>query len=310
MIFTVNELEKIEQIVQAEEFILLKQFENSETRIQNFSQKYTSVLMLSADKLKHLNKLNDVEAEAIILNLEDGVSPQNKKRALRLCGLFLSKVQKTDKKIIVRVNAFSEGAKEEILFLNQYKPDAIRIPKIETKEEVELALNLIDESIEVHLSIETAQAWLNLKELKINPRVTTFYLGVLDLFADMNLPHELLTPKNPLVSQLLSQFLLISCALGVKPVSFVYQDYKNETEFKEYLELEKNLGFKSKGCVSPTQAKIVNEFFSSDNDAITRAKEIIKVFEYHAKNGITGFSDDKYGFIDEPIYKASLNLVK
>jgi len=34
------------------------------------------------------------------------------------------------------------------------------------------------------------------------------------------------------------------------------------------------------------------------------------MFEERRAEGITGFSDERYGFIDEPIYKGALALLK
>ena len=38
--------------------------------------------------------------------------------------------------------------------------------------------------------------------------------------------------------------------------------------------------------------------------------EIVRLFEEHAVQGITGFTDERYGFIDEPIYKGALALLR
>jgi citrate lyase subunit beta/citryl-CoA lyase len=140
--------------------------------------------------------------------------------------------------------------------------------------------------------------------------VKTFYLGILDMFADMGIAQSLIKRDNPTLLYMLSQFLVESLSMDVKPVSFVYQDYKNLDEFKKWVELEKQMGYSSKGCISPKQVEIVNELFSKENDEIKKAKEIVKLFEEHQARGITGFSHDKYGFIDEPIYKGALSLLK
>jgi len=36
----------------------------------------------------------------------------------------------------------------------------------------------------------------------------------------------------------------------------------------------------------------------------------VKLFEMHRDEGITGFVDEEYGFIDEPIYKAAVKLLE
>jgi len=274
-------------------------------RQKNFNNIFKAPLMISAHQVKHLQKITQLNTDSIILNLEDGVSPELKPLALRLVAYTLSKLQKCDKKLIVRINPIEEGGDKEILFLNKFFPDAIRVPKVKTKDDVEKILDLTDNSIDIHLSIETKEAWLNMAELKVNKRVKAFYLGILDLFADLGLSQSLITPNNQTIHYMLSHFLITSKSLNIHPVSFVFQDFKNTKLFQEWLDLEKSMGFLSKGCISPTQSNMVMQTFIDNND-IEKAKYIIKIFEENAKNGITGFSDDKYGFIDEPIYKGAL----
>ena len=266
--------------------------------------------MLSSHNVKHLEKIPHLSAECIMLNLEDGVSAQQKSEALRLCAQALKKHQKIDKKMVVRVNPLDEGGLEEIAYLNSYRPDAIRIPKIRTVGDVERALDAIDQQIEVHLSIETKEAWLSLAQLRINPRVKVFYLGILDLFADLGLSQSLLTPENPILHYMLSHFLITSRALGVKPVSFVYQEHHNDEGLRAWLEVERQIGFDAKGCITPDQVTLIHEAFGHRDIEIQRCREIVKLFEEQKANGITGFVDEQYGFIDEPIYKGALAVLK
>ena len=70
------------------------------------------------------------------------------------------------------------------------------------------------------------------------------------------------------------------------------------------------MGFDAKGCISPQQVKQVQALFSMDEKSMERARHIVKVFEENRAVGVTGFSDAKYGFIDEPIYKGALALLK
>lgn len=279
-------------------------------RTQNHSASWRSALMLSTHNLKHLLKISTINAECIMLNLEDGVSPEQKPYALVLCALALSSNPSCDKKLIVRVNPLDEGGSEEIVYLNPFKPDGIRIPKIRSVADVERALELIDENIELHLSIETKEAWLGLSTLAIHPRVKAYYLGILDLFADLGLSHSLLLPDNPALQYILSHFLITSHACGVKAVSFVYQDYKNSEGLRHWLELEKMIGYDAKGCITPDQVELIHEIFNHTLTEIEKYYEIIRLFEEHAALGMTGFSDERFGFIDEPIYKGALAVVK
>jgi len=68
------------------------------------------------------------------------------------------------------------------------------------------------------------------------------------------------------------------------------------------------MGYDAKGCLSPNQVKLVNSLLGDPEAEIQKAKTIIKLFEEHQAKGITGFVDEVYGFIDEPIYKGARRL--
>jgi citrate lyase subunit beta/citryl-CoA lyase len=266
---------------------------------------FKDALMLSTNNEKHLLKIPSLDADCIMLNLEDGVSKEQKPVALKLCAKYLQEYKDLQKMFVVRVNALDDGGADEIRFLNSYKPDAIRVPKIQTPDDVKTVLELVDQDIEIHLSIETALAWSNLNILRIDKRVSTFYIGMLDLSADLGLSQSIIDRHNPTMTYMLSHFLITCKSVGVKPVSFVYQDYKNLDEFEKWVELEKKMGYSAKGCISPKQSQIAKRVFGYSQDEIQKAKKIVKLFEENEAKGVTGFSDDELGFIDEPIYKGA-----
>jgi len=305
-----NSLENIELAYKNRDLKALDKLANPSFREINKKNDFRSVLMLSCNNIKHLSKIESLEADCIMLNLEDGVSKEDKPFALVLSAIFISHIKKSDKKLVVRVNALDEGGYEEITYLNQFMPDAIRVPKIRNQQEVKNILALLHDDTELHLSIETADAWHNFSTFSIDKRVTTFYLGILDLFADMNLSQSLVNRDNPTMLYMLSHFLITCKSINIKPVSFVYQEFKNLDEFGMWIELEKSMGYDSKGCISPAQVELVNKKFVDKQELINRAKIIVKLFEIHEQEGITGFVDEDYGFIDEPIYKGALALLK
>lgn len=302
-------LSEIQKAYDARDLEALDALAKPTLRKLNKRSDFRSVLMLSCNNIKHLSKIESLSAECIILNLEDGVSKEEKPFALVLAAIFIAKIKESSKKLVVRVNALDEGGYEEITYLNRFMPDAIRVPKIENKQEVISVLALLNEEIELHLSIETAQAWHNLQTLAVNRRVSAFYLGALDLFADMGLPQSLIELDNPSMHYILSHFLITTRAMRVKPVSFVFQEYKDLDTFKKWLELERKMGYDAKGCISPKQVELVNELFVDKEKEHKRAQTIVKLFEMHRDEGITGFVDEEYGFIDEPIYKGALNTL-
>ena len=291
-------LEVITSAYEARDLQKLQSFCEPTYREINKREDYASVLMLSCNNIKHLSKIEQLEADCIMLNLEDGVAKEEKPFALVLCAIFLSHLKRCDKKLVVRVNSLDTSGYDEIAYLNQYMPDAIRVPKIKTPKEVNSVLALLHDDIELHLSIETKEAWHNLAALKTDKMVKTFYLGILDLFADMGLSQQLISKENPTLLYMLPHFLITCKAIDVKAVSFVFQEYKNLEAFREWVELEREMGFDAKGCISPAQVAIVNELLRRSDEEIIRAKDIVQLFEKHRSEGITGFTHPKYGFVD------------
>jgi len=272
-------------------------------------KRYRSNMMLNPLNLKHLNRLDNLDADMVTLNLEDAIAPNRKKEALYNIALFLSHLKESSTFIIVRTNPIDEGGEEEIAFLNEFNFEAIRIPKVKTPKEVEKALSLLAPSKELHLSLETAEAFGCIKELKISSRVSTLNLGILDLLNSLNLPQSILTLHNPTIEYILSKFLIDAKTYGFLPISFMFQEYKNIELFKEWLKIEKKMGFSTKACMGPLQVDKANAIFSPSNEEIYRANEIKKRFEKSALRGEHGFLDDEFGFIDEPIYKDALLIL-
>lgn len=271
--------------------------------------KHRSNMMLNPLNLKHLNSLDESIADVITLNLEDAIAPARKKEALYNIAIFLSHLKNSKSFIVIRTNPFYEGGKEEIEFLNNFGFDAVRLPKVTSPKELEVALEILGKDYELHFSLETKEAFSCIKEFKIDKRITTANLGMLDLLASLKLPQSILQLANPAVDYILSKFLIECKTVDIHPISFMYQDYNNTDEFRKWCEYEKSLGFTSKACMGPKQAIIANEIFDTTKAEIQKAKYIKEIFEANSSKGINGFMDDRYGFIDEPIYRDALNIL-
>ena len=271
---------------------------------------YRSNMMLNPLRLKHLNRIDNLDADMITLNLEDAIAPSRKKEALVNIALSLSHLKASKSFIIVRTNPLDEGGREEIEFLNRFSFDAVRVAKIKTKEEVLEIDRILDQRKEIHISLETREAFHALATFSDTPRFTTANLGILDLLTSLDLPQSLVTHNNPTIHYILSKFLVDAKIAGLNPISFMFQDYNDTEGFRTWCKLEKRMGFTTKACMGPIQVQIANEVFSVDNREIIRAKHIKKVFETSSKKGEHGFMDDEYGFIDEPIYRDALLVLK
>jgi citrate lyase subunit beta/citryl-CoA lyase len=267
-------------------------------------------MMLNPLNLMHINRLDEIDADMITINLEDAIAPQRKEEALYNTALFLSHLQNTKSFIIVRINPLKEGGAKEITFLNDFGFDAIRLPKVKTINDVAQTLEILDEGKELHLSLETKEAFANIGSLKIDSRVTTLNLGILDLLASLDISQERLKFDNPTIDYILSKFLIESKSVNLHPISFMFQDYNDIDTFRAWCYKERLLGYESKACMGPKQVEIVREIFAPCAIELERAIKIKQLFEKNTKKGINGFMDEAYGFIDEPIYKDALGLLE
>jgi len=268
-----------------------------------------SNMMLNPLQLKHLNRMDEHNADMITLNLEDAIAPSRKKEALHNIALFLSHMEHSKSFIIVRTNPLNEGGAEEIAFLNDFSFDAIRVAKIKNQTQIAQALALLSKEKELHISLETKEAFEKLSSLRIDDRLTTANLGILDLLTSLSLPQSLVQENNPTIDYILSKFLVDAKTAGIHPISFMFQEYNDTETFRKWCTKEKKIGFESKACMGPRQVTIANEIFGVSTLALERATHIKKCFEAESKRDNHGFMDKKYGFIDEPIYRDALLIL-
>jgi citrate lyase subunit beta/citryl-CoA lyase len=268
-------------------------------------------MMLNPLNLHHLNRLDALEADWVTLNLEDAIAPARKTEALENIALFLSHCTRRRSRIVVRVNPLDAGGREEIEALRGCPFDAVRLSKVRSRDEIERALAILEPSKTLHLSIETAEAFRDLDRWRGIERLETVNLGILDLLADLHLPQSLLQQGNPTIDYLLSTFLVRARIAETIPVGFMYQDYRDLDGYRRWMEYLKTMGYTAAACMGPAQVEIANDVFDIyDDETIERARYIREVFEKNALNNINGFMDDKYGFIDEPIYRDALNILE
>lgn len=283
-------------------------FGNTSKRPCSHTRKRSN-MMLNPLNLAHLNRMDESAADMITLNLEDAIAPSRKKEALHNIAFFLSYMEHSNSFIIIRTNPLDMGGAEEIAYLNDFSFDAIRVAKIKNQSEVAQALTLLSTDKELHISLETKEAFESLSTFAIDKRLSTANLGILDLLTSLDLPQSLVTQNNPTIDYILAKFLVDAKTAGIHPISFMFQEYNDTDTFRSWCEHEKIMGFKSKACMGPKQVSIANEIFGINKYELERATHIKAVFEAQSHKGIHGFMDDKYGFIDEPIYRDSLLIL-
>ncbi len=268
-------------------------------------------LMINPTNPKHLAKLSSVEAQIAVINLEDGIADSKKEEALYLAMDALSSLESSSAAMCIRTNNIdSIYFENEIKAINAVHPDAVRIPKLRSKEELIKIEEMLSPKIDIHLTIETKEAFRNISELKTSKRVTTLFFGAIDLLEDLGLGSSMIETKSETLRYMMCKFVVDAKSFDFIPVSFVWQNYTDMDGFNDWLEIEKNMGFEAKACISPAQVKRANEFFSPCPKALADAAYIKDIFEKNEAQGVGGFKDERFGFIDAPIYKNAILTLK
>ncbi len=279
-----------------------------------------SALIVSGDRVKHLRKVFSRPADVIILNVEDGVSDENKPFArLLIRKLLLNTDFDGSKEIVIRINPIdSPFFYDDLTELLPALPHAVRLSKVRSPEEV-VALDRIISAYEtsrgiergfvkIQLSVETPQAVERLPEiLSASDRINAVYLGILDLFAELSLPQKFQSGR--LGDFVRSSFVFHSRSRGVYPIAPAYQDYKDLEGFEREAELEREMGFAGKMCISVKQVEIANKVFSPTEEEVEEARQIVEVYEKAIEEGKGGVTWNGK-FIDQPIYRSALNTLR
>src|SRR5499433_2469856 len=91
-----------------------------------------SLLFVPADGGKKLDKAMASGADAVIVDLEDSIAPEQKTRARSLAAAFVKDAvaQATRPRVLVRVNGLTTGLiDDDLAAVVAARPDAIMLPK-------------------------------------------------------------------------------------------------------------------------------------------------------------------------------------
>ena len=243
-----------------------------------------SVLYMPGANERALEKAKGIDADALILDLEDAVAPESKADARdRVCAAVASG-EYGHRELAIRINGIgTEWHESDIAAAAAAGPDAVLVPKVNSAAEV---LQLV-EALEFHgapartalwAMVETPIALLHAEEIcAAHERLAVIVMGTNDV---VNETYGLHVPgRNPLVLTALSISLLAARAAGKVILDGVYNDVKNEEGFAAEAKQGREMGFDGKTLIHPSQVEHANAAFGPSEDEIERAKSMISTFE-------------------------------
>lgn len=257
-------------------------------------------------------------ADGVLLDLEDAVALNQKDSARILVSHMLEYFSYEGCEVTVRVNHIDTPfGFEDLKQIVPLQPDAIRLPKVETLDEIKRIVAIIEEiedehnlphdEMKVHVMIETALGVQNVYDIaKYSERIDAISIGGQDLAADM----QLVKANDGVgIDYARKQIVMAAKACKIDVFDTVFVDVENEEGLREEAEYIKKLGFTGKAIINPRQIEIVNEVFTPTDQEIRKAVKIVKAFDRNTKAGIGVFAVDGK-MVDAPVVQRAMRVLE
>jgi citrate lyase subunit beta/citryl-CoA lyase len=256
-------------------------------------------------------------ADSIMLDLEDSVS-QHEKDAARLLVFHMLSENPYACETVVRINGLDTpfGGKD-IDMMVKAKVDVIRLPKTDSKEDIEAVENLIEiaekkyghdvGSTKMMAAIESPLGIINAYEIATaSKRLIGIALGAEDFVTNMKTKRtkmgiELLTARGQLV--------MAARAAGIYALDTVFSNINDMAGFRQETSLIKNLGFDGKSVINPIQIEEVHKIFQPTQAEIAEAKAVMMAIKEAESKG-SGVIALNGKMIDKPIVERAERVLK
>lgn len=248
-----------------------------------------SALYVPCDKPRALEKARALPADALILDLEDAVSPEAKDMARDTLVTTLMAAGFGAKTVCVRVNALSTPwGKADVAALAALpapsRPSAVALPKAESAHDIHALDDRMPDGVEIWPLIETPKGVLNVGEIAASsPFITTLVMGTSDLVKDLHARH---VPQRAPLLYSLSRVVLVARALGLAALDGVHLDLSDEAGFVASCAEGRAMGFDGKTLIHPKTIAAANAAFGPDAAEIAHAKALIAAWQARGSQSV------------------------
>lgn len=258
---------------------------------------WRSLLYVPANVRRFIEKSPSSGADAIILDLEDSVPPQEKDSARRNLAAAVATCGAGGADVLVRINRSLHMAVRDIEAALEAGSCTILVPKILGPEHVRLLAELgeaagLDSTdtpaLRLIPMIETAEAACNLNAIAAASRsVVGIIVGTEDLAAQ-----TLSDTDNELMSMIKHQAILAAAAAGIAPFGLLgsIADYKDLQRIRDLAVRSRRSGFLGATCIHPSIVPVLNDAFTPSEQEIETAKRQIAAAQAAASAGRGSFA--------------------
>jgi citrate lyase subunit beta/citryl-CoA lyase len=255
---------------------------------------HRSFLFVPAANAKAIAKAPSLGADVLILDLEDGLAPEQKDQGRAAAIRFLRENKQIGKPVFVRINAGPEAVQRaDIWAIASEEPAAILVPKVQNGQQLRTIHDQIGNVLHgtqkqiptLWAMIETAFGLVNIKEIAANRHIIGLgglIAGTNDLVQDLKCAN---TPDRAPLQSHLAQIVLQARAWDLLAIDGVYNNFSDPEGFAREAAQGKELGFDGKTLIHPAQIEPTNTAFGPSPAQIKHAKAVVRAYSYKKNAG-------------------------
>ena len=266
-------------------------------------------------------KAATLPADAVIFDLEDAVSLDDKETARILARDYVSLIKNRGKQTFVRLNSIGTGLTTEdlksvvvkgldgvILAKTESKSDVVRLTKVLNL--VEKRSSLKAKSVKIIPLIESARGVENsLGIAAASDRTIALAFGAGDYYRDLGRDVTTISEEENELLYARSRIVNAATAVGIQAIDTPFLgSIVDRAAFLREVQLAVRLGFKGKQCVHPSQIEPINESFSPRREDVNRAMRIVDAFSKAQERGVAAISFEGK-MVDIMTYRQAKDLI-
>jgi len=237
---------------------------------------FRSVLYIPASKPRALDKARGLQVDAIIFDLEDAVTVDEKVAARATLKEALDQGGYGARFKIVRINGFdTEWGMDDAKAVKDMGADAVLLPKVASPDDLD-ALAAITGDLAIWAMMETPRGMLNAGAIAAHPKLAGMVMGTNDLAKELQCRTR--ADRMPMLTSL-QLCLLAAKAEGLVIIDGVYNAFKDDEGLKVECDQGRDMGFDGKTLIHPAQVAVTNEAFAPSAAEIDLAERQITAFE-------------------------------
>ena len=250
-----------------------------------------SALYMPGSNARALEKAKMVDADVVIMDLEDAVAPEAKTAARDQVSAAVASGGFGRKEVVIRINGLdTPWGLDDLIAAAASKATAILIPKVCSEQMiagVDRVLTDKGATQRIWAMIETPLGVLNVRETAAagrpsGGRLDCFVIGTNDLVKETRAE---LDRDRTAALYWLSAIMTAAKAYGLDVLDGVYNDFKDADGLLRESRQGRRLGMDGKTIIHPDQIAIVNDVFRPSSDEIAAAENIIAAFELPENKG-------------------------